>query len=101
MLDIDGNKKIEQNLFENSNDGSNYSMADMHMSMKLKPNDLTFKDHEEGIRSQFMPYREIIEGLTNMYVKETNFDIVNCMFSNDTTRILTILKENDEHYVVC
>lgn len=48
-----------------------------------------------------MPYKEIIEGLTNMYVKETSYDIVNCMFSNDTTRILTILKENDEHYIVC
>lgn len=58
------------------------------------------KGFEEGFRSKFAPYREIINNLTKRQNIETEQDIIFCDISLDSTRILLVLMEDDENYFV-
>ena len=75
-------------------------MTNLDKKVTIKANDFKFSEHEEGIRQKFKPYKEIIEGLTKMYIKETDHDIISCMMTYDSSRIIVVLKVNDEHYII-
>jgi hypothetical protein len=94
---MDSNKN---GLFENSRDGSLSAEKMDGTCVKAKTNDFEFKEDEEGIRLKFKPYKEIIQNLTNMKLLETESDVVSCEMSNDSTRLLVVLKVSDEHFQV-
>lgn len=91
----------EDELFENSADEAvNTPFNGMDSNVKTKNNDFAFSDEEEGIRLKFKPYKDIISNLTNMKLLETESDVVSCDMSNDSTRLLVVLKTTDEHFQV-
>lgn len=66
----------------------------------MKINNFVYKDNEVGIRKKLQPYSEIMENFTHSYILQTDHDIIVCDLSFDSTRILVIMKENDECYIV-
>ena len=68
--------------------------------VKVNQHQLQFTDHEEGIRQKFKPYKDIINNLTNMYSKETDYDIISCTFTSDSSLLIVVLKVDDEHYII-
>jgi hypothetical protein len=58
------------------------------------------KSFNEGFRSKFAPYRDIINNLTISQNIETEEDIIYCSVSNDSSTILLVLQEDDENYCV-
>lgn len=72
----------------------------------IQNNNFVFSEEDEGIRSQFKPYSELIENLTNSFIINTarslrdSDDIVACELSKDSNYLVLILKNNDEFYKV-
>jgi hypothetical protein len=58
------------------------------------------KSFDNGFRSKFAPYREIINSLTKRQNIETELDIIYCCVSNDSSTILLVLMQDDEKYVI-
>ena len=67
----------------------------------LYSNDFKLDENEIGIRQKFLPYRESLYNLTNMFVRETDFiEIKSCFVTNDSSRIICVLQESDEHSII-
>jgi hypothetical protein len=73
-------------------------LAQNNVSMKVGLEDL--KGFSSGFRSKFAPYRELINNLTTRQLVQTEFDIIHCQVSNDSTRVLIVLKEDDENTLI-
>lgn len=57
-------------------------------------------DAEDGIRQKFKPHAEKIKNLVNTITRETVYDIVSCIITNDASRIICVLQVSDEHSVI-
>lgn len=56
---------------------------------------------EDGFRSKFKPYSELINSLTKMHPIETDEqDLVYCTISTNSKRIITVSMVDDEHFTV-
>jgi len=58
------------------------------------------KNFDGSFRLKYAPYRDIINGLTKRQNIPTEEDIIYCTVSHDSSRILLVLQDNDEHYKV-
>ena len=66
----------------------------------LKSNDFKFNDKEEGMKSNFKPYSDIIQNLTRMYTLETGYDIISVTLSHNSEVFIVVLMVSDEHYKI-
>jgi hypothetical protein len=58
------------------------------------------KGFENEFRQNFAPYRDMINDFTNRFEVETMSDVIQCQVSNDCSRILVLLKADDETSII-
>ena len=68
--------------------------------MNIKNDNLRLRDQDPQIIERFGPYKNIIENLIEKYIIETSMDLVTCVFSNDSTRIIAVMQESEEKFTV-
>ena len=57
-------------------------------------------DQDPRIIERFSPYKNIVENLIEKYIIETSMDLVTCVFSNDSTRIIAVMQESEEKFTI-
>ena len=69
--------------------------------MIVKNVSFKIQEQDQQIIERFGPYKTIFENLIEKCVIQTSFqDMVGCIFSNDSTRIVALLKESEEKYSI-
>jgi len=69
-------------------------------SMNIKNDNLKLMDQDPKIIERFGPYKNIFENLIEKYVMETQMDLVSCLFTNDSTRIIAVMTESEERVTI-
>lgn len=79
---------------------SNQMRDSIIKQMNIKNDNLRLRDQDPQIIERFGPYKNIIENLIEKYIIETSMDLVTCVFSNDSTRIIAVMEESEEKFTV-
>jgi len=58
------------------------------------------KGFDEGFRSKFAPYKDIINNLTKIQHVDTDEDIIHISISHDSSVLLIVLVVDDEHCII-
>lgn len=52
------------------------------------------------VQERFGKYQDIVDNLVDKYIIETSQDMVNCIFSKDSSRIITVMNESEERFSI-
>lgn len=60
----------------------------------------TIDNKEDGMGLKLATHAEKIKNLMSTTTRETIYDIVSCIISNDSSRILCVVQMSDEHSII-
>ena len=55
---------------------------------------------DEVIMERFGQYFDLIDNLTHRLICETQCDIISCIITLDSSRVITVSQANDEHSII-